>query len=245
MMKSEHIKSILDSYVPAYSAEFRFDVDNHLLLTRSAQRVMEMSSPFSTLDLGIGHGHTAKLFDEYYKQYTVVEGSQQIIDDFLKQNPTFKGKIIHDLFETFESSEQFDNIIMTFILEHVEEPRDLLIQYKKFLKPGGDIYIAVPNYAALNKRIALEAGLITDMNVLSDADKQLGHLRLFSVPSLTELVESAGYRIECIEGVFLKPLTTQQLKTLDLSMDILEAMGRLGQNYPELSVGILLKAKNA
>lgn len=39
----------------------------------------------------------------------------------------------------------FDLITMVFVLEHIAEPVDLLMDLKKFLKPGGSFIILVPN----------------------------------------------------------------------------------------------------
>jgi 2-polyprenyl-3-methyl-5-hydroxy-6-metoxy-1,4-benzoquinol methylase len=236
------MESELDNHVGAYKASFSYELDNSLMLNRVAESIMRLANTGSTLDLGLGHGYTTLHFSKYFKKYKVLEGAQSIIDLFLEKYKNFKGEITHIFFEEYDTTEKFDNIIMTFILEHVEDPKLVLKKYRKFLKEDGALFVAVPNFAALNKRIALEAGLINNMNVLSAADLQLGHRRLFDVDSIARLLNETGFVIECIEGVFLKPLTTSQILSLNLQKEVLEAFSKIGKNYPELSVGLLIKA---
>lgn len=242
-MNNSTLSEKLDTFSGAYKDSFQFDIDNNLLLNEGINQILDLIPQSSkVLDLGLGHGYMAEKFASYFSDYMVLEGSSVIINDFRQKYPDFTGTIVETLFEDFIPEEKFDAIILSFILEHVEDPLDILTHYKKFLKKGGQIIISVPNFAALNKRIALEAGLITEMNVLSDADLQLGHLRLYCVESLKELIADAGLTLEKMQGIFLKPLTTAQLMSLDLSPEILSAMARMGRNYPELSVGLLARA---
>jgi hypothetical protein len=81
------------------------------------------------------------------------------------------------------------------------------------------------------------------LNELSDADNALGHKRLFSVASLTETAKNAGLKIERMEGLFLKPVTTKQMQQLQFDESIYHALMKIGEAYPELSVGIFAHLK--
>jgi hypothetical protein len=83
------------------------------------------------------------------------------------------------------------------------------------------------------------------MNQLSKDDYKLGHKRYYSVETIKQEVVNAGYKIDRIEGLFLKPFTTNQLLSLKLSPRIIESLCLLGKNYPELSLGILLEVSKA
>ena len=93
-----------------------------------------------------------------------------------------------------------------------------------------------------HRRLGHEAGLLGDLMALSDADRQLGHQRLYTVDSLRRSIEAAGYEIKAIEGLLIKPITTSQIKVLELSAPVLQAMLKVGIRYPELSAGILIQA---
>jgi SAM-dependent methyltransferase len=47
----------------------------------------------------------------------------------------------------------FDGILMRSFLEHEENPAILINQLARILKPGGLIYIRVPNYGSLNRKV--------------------------------------------------------------------------------------------
>jgi len=83
------------------------------------------------------------------------------------------------------------------------------------------------------------------MSLLSAVDKEFGHQRYFSLASLTDLVEGAGYEVVRAEGIFLKPITTQQITQLGLSPEILQAMLIVGVDYPQLCNAMLMKLQPA
>ncbi|WP_274309203.1 class I SAM-dependent methyltransferase [Solibacillus daqui] len=237
-------KNVLDSFSKAYEDDFAYALDNELMLNWYPKRIIEKVSGGSLLELGIGHGYTSILFSENFNHHVVVDGSEEIISNFKKNNDVGQIEIIHSYFEDFHTDEKFDVIVMGFILEHVDNPDLILEKYRHYLKPNGTIYIAVPNSDCLNKRIGLEAGLIDNMKNLTEADLALGHQRIFDVDSLKDLCVKNGFKVNNIEGIFLKPITTQQIKSLELSKEILNAMLTVGVNYPELCASILMEIKN-
>lgn len=103
------------------------------------------------------------------------------------------------------------------------------------------MYIAVPNAEALNRRIGHFAGILPDMKQLSQSDLELGHKRYYTINTIKEECLAAGFQINCVEGIYLKPLTTAQMSSFGFSQNILEAFCRAGKEYPELCVGILLE----
>ncbi|WP_299270995.1 class I SAM-dependent methyltransferase [uncultured Psychrosphaera sp.] len=241
-MESEN----LDDYLIAYQGNNIYDFDNNILLNFYPIRVLSMLNGLkkgSLLELGLGHGITTKLFNNVFERHVVLDGSAAIINKFVDESPEFEGEIIETYFESFETDEKFDVIIMGFILEHVDDPVAILKQYKKHLKPEGKLYIAVPNAEVLNRRIGLEAGLLDDIELLSSHDHILGHKRYYTVSSLQTDIKSAGYEVSALEGLYLKPLTTSQMLKLDLSNTVLDALCKVGKNYPELCCGILAEVQ--
>ena len=132
---------------------------------------------------------------------------------------------------------------MGFVLEHVDNPDFVLEHYKKFLKPNGIMYVAVPNAKSLNRRLGLELGIIKDIYDLNANDKALGHKRQFCRDNWRELLMRHGYVITYEEGIYLKPLPLGFLKTLPDFKANLEAMLRVGIEYPDLCVALLMEVK--
>ncbi len=236
----------LDTHVGAYKGANQYDFDNEILLNWYPKRVIELvDSTDSILELGIGHGFTSKIFSEKFSNHTVLEGSEAVINNFKQRFPNLQTDIVLTYFENFETDKKFDVIIMGFILEHVDEPSRIISQFKKFLKPSGKLYVAVPNAETLNRRVGNIAGLLPDVELLSDYDHLLGHKRYYTLASLTSEVEAAGYKINKIEGIYLKPLTTSQMVSLELSPQVIDAFCKVGIDYPELSCGILAELQVA
>ncbi|MDR3636046.1 MAG: class I SAM-dependent methyltransferase [Isosphaeraceae bacterium] len=233
----------LDRFADAYDESFPYALDNRLMLNWYAARVLELARGGALLELGIGHGYTTAAFSEAFERHVVLEGSPEIIARFKAKFRAARAEIVQTAFEDYQTNERFDLIVMGFVLEHVADPWLVLARFRGFLKEGGRLIVTVPNAEALNKRFGHAAGLVSSLTDLSDFDRALGHHRLFTVATLTDLVRSAGYRVERTEGIFLKPITTAQLTQLQLSEAILQAMLKVGIDYPELCVGLLAEAE--
>lgn len=81
----------------------------------------------------------------------------------------------------------FDGIIMRSYLEHELSPREVLAAAYVKLRPGGAIYVKVPNFATVNR---MARGV--DWCGFRFPD----HLNYFTIRSLRALAEDLGYRFE-------------------------------------------------
>ncbi len=232
-------KNALDDHVKAYQGLSIYDFDNTIQLKWYPDRVVQFSNGASSLlELGLGHGIAASVFGKHFKRHVVVDASPAVIDNFRKQFPDAKVEIAESYFEAFETDERFDVIVFGYILEHVDEPVRILRHFRKFLGKGGQMFVTVPNAEVLNRRLGHLAGLLPDIRQLSEHDLLLGHKRYYTVDSLRNDVREAGYAIRRLEGIYLKPLTTSQMLSLNLSEDVIRALCLAAIDYPELSCGI-------
>jgi SAM-dependent methyltransferase len=230
----------LDAHLKAYEGDNLYDFDNDLLLNWYARRIVALTQDAkSILELGLGHGFTTDVFSRHFSTHVVVEGSPAVIEHFTRRYPQCRAQVVESFFEAFTTGARFDVIVLGFVLEHVDDPSVLLARYKDFLAPGGRMFIAVPNAEVLNRRLGHLAGLLPDMTELSDHDRLLGHQRYYTVESLTAEVTAAGYTLERLEGIYLKPFTTRQMVSLNFDARILDALCQVGVAYPELSCGLL------
>lgn len=235
---------IIEQNAKVYENENMYYHDNELVLTTYSKRIVDIlgkehAGELSALDLGIGHGFTENEFERYFRKYTILEGDEEVIRRYKETHTT--SNIIHTYFEEFETDEKFDVIILGFVLEHVVDPSEMICQYKQFLKEDGKIFIAVPNAEALNRRIGYVAGMIDDMHSLSENDIASGHRRYYDIDTIKKECQDAGLAIHTIEGLYLKLLTTNQMKSLCLDASIYQALCTIGRDYPELCLGILIE----
>lgn len=232
--------NFLDKHVKAYQGDNIYDFDNEIQLKWYPERILKLSaSANSLLELGLGHGITATTFEPHFRRHVVIDASPAVIANFRKRYPKSNIEISESYFETFQTEERFDVIIFGYILEHVDDPKYILEYFKKFANKDGRIFVTVPNAEVLNRRLGHLAGMLPDMQLLSDHDLLLGHKRYYTVDSLRQVAEEAGYKVKRLEGIYLKPLTTNQMTGLNLDKRIIEALCHVGIDYPELSCGIL------
>jgi SAM-dependent methyltransferase len=230
----------LDKHVAAYQGDNLYDFDNEILLTWYPQRVaLKSAGARSLLELGLGHGFATDFFSRHFDRHVVLEGSPAVIRNFGARFPGCTAQVIESFFEEFDTEERFDVIVIGFILEHVDKPLGLIERYRKLLSPGGKMFLAVPNAEVLNRRLGHLAGMLDDMEALSENDHLLGHKRYYTVRSLAAEIDRAGCRIDRMEGIYLKPFTTNQMMSLKLDAKVILALCEVGIAYPELCCGLL------
>ena len=238
------MKNSLDNFVAAYGEDFSYAFDNNIMLNWYPGRIMQLCpGRGSLLELGIGHGFTTNRFSKYFSRHVVIDGSASVIEQFRNHYPDCRAEVVQSYFEDFDTEERFDVIVMGFVLEHVADPGLVLQRFKKFLSPGGRCFVAVPNGESLHRRLGHAAGLLDDLMKLGRCDLELGHQRQYSLDSLSDQLREAGYRAVRKEGIFLKPLTTSQLQSLQLDENIIQAMCTVGIDYPELSCALLFQVE--
>ena len=232
----------LDDVSSEYLPNAATAIENDLMLHWYPKRIVKRFGHCGTLlELGLGHGFTASIFNAACDRQVIVEGSGVVIEHFRESHPDFPAELVQGFFETYQPEESFDVIIMGFILEHVDAPGLLLSRYRNFLKPGGRIFIAVPNAKSLNRRRGLELGIIDDIYSLNENDLALGHKRQYCRDTLRAELAEHGFSVAHEEGIYLKPLPLSVLKTLPDFEANLQAMLKVGVDFPDLCVGLLME----
>jgi ubiquinone/menaquinone biosynthesis C-methylase UbiE len=246
-----NIEENLNEYHDSYNSDNKFFDENHYFIGHFAKKLcneIREKSYRSVLSLGIGHqvvnSGIRKEFEFSLQSHTILEGSLSIIKELSDKISDQKGNVelVHTYFEDYNTDKQFDLIEMGFVLEHVEDPYFILEKYSHFLKPGGTIFIAVPNAKSLHRMIGYEAGLLDNLYKLSEYDIKFGHKRYFDLDSISEVVSKAGFKINKSSGLMLKPITTGQMAVLGWTDNIYNALLKLGDNYPEIANCILIEA---
>jgi SAM-dependent methyltransferase len=171
---------------------------------------------------------------------TVLDGSEVLLKT-AREKFGDKIRTIHALFEDFSTSEKYDIIIATHVLEHVDEPVALLRHLKQFLSENGRIIIIVPNKNSIHRRLAVSMNLQPTLDTLSARDLLVGHQRVYDFDSLEIDIRCADLEVESRAGFFLKVLPNSMM--VKYSKDLIRALNTISSDVePDLLANIGLVA---
>jgi len=90
----------------------------------------------------------------------------------------------------------FDRIIFADILEHTIDPWSVLASYGRYLKSDGLVIASIPNirFYAVIARLIFNRWGYSESGILDST-----HLRFFTLPTIKEMFERAGYQIERVD----------------------------------------------
>lgn len=195
----------------------------------------------SLLELGPAEGVMTELLATAGKAMTLVEGSQAFCENLRGRFP--EAEVINALFEEFRPDKQYDNIILGHVLEHVQDPVEILSLAKNWLTPrAGTLFAAVPNARSLHRQAAVIMGLLASEDEMNEMDHHHGHRRVFNPESYRNAFYQAGLNIEVFGGYWMKPVSNKQIEDT-WSDEMLDAFMQLGERYPDIAGEIYVVAR--
>ncbi len=146
--------------------------------------------------------------------------------------------------------ESLDLVVMGEVIEHVFDPDACLEEIHRLLKPGGHVIVTTPNLAVWYNRLLLLFGIQPVFTETSTRKKYghafralgqgttetQGHLKLFTLGALRELLKDVGFVVERVIGYKFYRLQEQPLA------NIFESLFRL---RPTLASGFIVVAAKA
>lgn len=228
----------LDSHKYAYN----FDVDvMHPFMLKAFKPFFKSGN---LLELGSFKGDFTKHIIPVFQDITCVEASSEAVE-IAKKELGDQVKYINSLFETVTLPVQYDNILLTHVLEHVDDPVFVLKRINdEWLSTPGRFFLVCPNANAPSRQIAVKMGLISHNSAVTPAEKEHGHRTTYTFDTLERDARAAGLRVLYRSGIFFKALANFQWdKLLDtdiVSPEYLEGCYQLGQQYPDLCSSIFL-----
>lgn len=193
----------------------------------------------SCLELGPAEGLMTELLVQAFEDLVVVEGSDRFCADLRRRFPS--AEVVCSLFETWEPTRSFDTIVLGHVLEHVEDPRALLVRVGRWLAPGGVICAAVPNARSLHRQAAVLLGMLPEEHALNATDLHHGHRRVYDPESFRHEFLAAGLQLRVFGGYWLKPLSNAQLDA-QWSPELLWAYMQVGERYPDIAAELYIIA---
>src|SRR6478672_9747728 len=143
------------------------------------------------LDLGCGNGSLSHLIAQQGYEVVGVEESEAGVAIARQSFPDchFINASIYDL-PYSDLGNSFDIVLSAEVVEHLLYPRDLVRAAQKCLKPNGRLILTTPYHGYLkNLVLAISGKMEKHLNPLWDG----GHIKFFSVDTLSKLLETENY----------------------------------------------------
>lgn len=231
---------IRDTVDHQYAYGFDFDV-MHPFMLRSFEPFFKGGS---LLELGSFKADFTRRLMAHFSDITCVEASDDAIE-VARARVGDRVRLVRGTFEEVALDQQFDNIVLTHVLEHLDDPVKVLRRInQEWLSAGGRLFLVCPNANAASRQIAVKMGLISHNAAVTPAEAQHGHRCTYSLDTLERDAVAAGLRVVHRSGVFFKALANFQwdrlLKTDIVSKEYLEGCYQLGHHYPDLCSSIFL-----
>ena len=231
---------IKDNDARRYAYGFDLDV-MHPYMIKSFEPFFRQGS---LLELGSFKGDFTRRFLPYFSDVTCVEASDAALFE-AKEKLGDRVTFVHSLFETATLPKRYENIVLTHVLEHIDDPVRVLRRINdEWLADGGRFFLVCPNANAPSRQIAVKMGLITHNAAVTPSEAEHGHRCTYSLDTLERDAVAAGLKVVHRSGIFFKALANFQwdrlLQTDIISKEYLDGCYRLGQQYPDLCSSIFL-----
>ncbi len=233
-------KEFQDTADHKYAYNFDFDVMHPFML----KSFIPFFRQGNLLELGSFKGDFTRRFLPYFNDITCVEASVEAIE--IAKKEFLSGiKFVNGLFEETRLPTVYDNIILTHVLEHIDDSVGLLKKINdEWLSDTGRFFLVCPNANAPSRQIAVKMGLISHNSAITPAEKEHGHQITYTLDTLERDCKAAGLNVVYRSGIFFKALANFQwdrlLGTDIISKEYLEGCYQLGQQYPDLCSSIFL-----
>jgi len=118
----------------------------------SIMRYLPPNSQDTIIDVGCGSGVITSFLGESGASVLGVDGNSEAIqfasEKFSRPNVDFRLGLVDD---EFESTQDFDKIYCLEVIEHIyrNQAKNMLNNFWRLLKPGGQVFLTTPNYRSL------------------------------------------------------------------------------------------------
>jgi 2-polyprenyl-3-methyl-5-hydroxy-6-metoxy-1,4-benzoquinol methylase len=229
-----------DNQERKYGYEFDYDVLHPMMI--------KAFTPFlrkgNALELGSFEGRFTKRLSSLFDQITCVEASHNAVK-VAQSSCEPNVSIIEGMFENVKLDSTYDNIFLTHVLEHLDNPVGVMKRINsEWLSESGRFFLVCPNANAPSRQIAVKMGLISHNASVTLGEEKHGHHITYSLDTLERDARAAGLNVVYRTGIFFKALANFQwdrlLQTDIISPEYLEGCYQLGHQYPDLCSSIFL-----
>ena len=233
-------RELRDTSDHKYAYTFDLDVMHPFMLRSFAP----FCGPGSLLELGSYTGEFTARLAERFSDITCVEASGEAAAA-AQARLGDRARVVESTFETVTLDRRFDHIVVTHVLEHLDDPVGVLRRVNdEWLSDTGRLFLVCPNGNAASRQIAVRMGLISHNSAVTPSEQAHGHRITYTLDTLEGHARAAGLKVVHRSGIFFKALANFQwdrlLATDIISPEYLEGCYQLGHIYPDLCSSIFL-----
>lgn len=215
------------------------------------RKAIELSVGENILELGCGIGRFTSMLSGRFKKVVAIDCSEENIAIARRGIPKENVCFFVSKAENFQIDKKFDTILLIMLLEHVNNPIQILENARSLLNSNGRIIIEVPNANSFNRQLAKIMGIIQDLHYLPEEQIQkYGHKRVYDMNLLMKDIKTSGLKIIKTGGLVFKPFTNQQMQLIireeskHWKEKFMRALLRMGERFPsECAVIYIVAAK--
>ncbi len=187
------------------------------------------------LELGCADGVGTEMLLKRAARLDVVDGSPTYCALVRDRISDPRLSITNCLYEEFEPSRRYDDIVIARSLEMVDDPVATLARIRNWLGAGARLHVVVQNAASLHRRIGHALGMLPRLDAVSETNAFVGNRRIYTTEMLIDHVGSAGLKVEFLKGFFLKPFdnATMSHASVDLANELIPALYEVGKSVPD------------
>jgi 2-polyprenyl-3-methyl-5-hydroxy-6-metoxy-1,4-benzoquinol methylase len=188
-----------DETAEMFTAYYRNFPDDPVVrgFRETVRKLHEMTGGGRLVDVGIGTGLLLHLAERQGFRATGVEISPGAA---AKAHEEFGVDVRVGDFESASFEEPLEAITMADVLEHTRDPRRFLEHAVSLLRPGGALFVAVPNHRST---LFWAADVLARLPGLSPLAQRLyvpNHYYYFTPATLCRLAEEVGLRVRSCRG---------------------------------------------
>ncbi|MCX6907869.1 MAG: class I SAM-dependent methyltransferase [Verrucomicrobia bacterium] len=213
-----------------------------------ARKICAEIKPASLLDVGCGDGGFLQIIRQLLPGCRVagLETSEAASAIAVKRGLDVRRQDLEN--SEWPPPNSFQMCFAGEVIEHLFSPDDFLAEVFRVLEPGGYLLLTTPNLAAWFNRVSLLFGyqpIHTEVgtranygHILPLPGTPAGHIRLFTLRALRELVAASGFTVVRIYGVGQNVPRTR-IACLRLAAPLLNLIF----SHPSLASGLALLAQ--
>ncbi len=175
----------------------------HSYKIKLINQIVPFKSSDIVLDLGCGSGNVLISISKRVNKAYGADISQSALN-FIKNRKEKENLMNVEVVKLNENKpwpfekNSFDKIILTEVIEHLNNPKIFVENCKKILKPGGLILITTPNYFSFWPILEF----VSDLFHLTPKMKGEQHISKFNKKSMKKLMNSLGFNVKKLKTFY-------------------------------------------